>query len=124
MKSNVPSAVAFEDLNAAGFELLPRCQNIGDLGISAKGDHRSMLQQKQNIPNPAILAHLHQRHLQPKSRGVVKGSELDDGDQFCDQGLPTTWIISPDVPLHKLKDGGVSNEGPDASPRNAARLDL
>ena len=81
VKSDVPSAVAFEDLYTALRQQVICGEDVCPLGVSAQGDDRRMFQQKKNVTDASFFAQFDQLLLQTQARGVVDRAELEDGDQ-------------------------------------------
>ena len=76
--SHVTAAIDLVQRDAAAGEQRVGRQHVGAVGVAAQGQNGRMFQQQQNIPDPSLVAQLHQLSLQAE-RFVVgeRGRDRD-----------------------------------------------
>ena len=80
VEGHIAASVALEHLDTLFSKFFRRSNHIRTVGVSAKSDDWTVLEQKQYVANSALFAQVDQPLLQAQSGGVINCSELDDGD--------------------------------------------
>jgi hypothetical protein len=89
---HVAAAVDLVEGDAAAFEQLVRCQNVGTVGVTAQGEHGRVLQQQEHVADAILLAEIDELGLETQGLGVVDAAEIEGVDhdslRYPPGGLP------------------------------------
>jgi hypothetical protein len=91
VKSHIPTAIAFEQLDALVFQLLARGEDVLLFGIAAESDDRRVLEEKESVADFSLLSRGNKVLLKAQSGSVIQQAELQSGDQR----ITPVWILRP-----------------------------